>query len=75
MKKSIYFLLMLFILTVPQALFAEPMESYCSVPPYVTRSIAPNIMILMDNSQDMLNPAFTDSYTPSATVEDRKSVV
>ncbi|MBI3756121.1 MAG: hypothetical protein HY265_08185, partial [Deltaproteobacteria bacterium] len=43
------------------------MDSYCSAPPYVTRSIAPNIMILMDNSEDMKNPAYTDAYTPNAT--------
>ncbi len=43
------------------------MSDYCSAPPYVTRSIAPNIVILMDNSQDMLNPAFTGSYSPNGT--------
>lgn len=34
------------------------MDNYCSAPPYVTRSIQPNIMILLDNSCDMLNPAY-----------------
>lgn len=46
---------------------AGTMESYCSAPPYVTRSIPPNIMILLDNSCDMLNSAYDHSvaYNPA----------
>jgi len=40
------------------------MSDYCTAPPYVTRNIAPNIMILMDNSEDMLQPAYPGSYVP-----------
>jgi len=46
-------------------LHAADMEDYCVVPPYVKRDVAPNIMILMDNSDDMLNPAYTDVYDPA----------
>lgn len=42
------------------------MDSYCSAPPYVTRSIAPNIMVLMDNSLAMYGPAYTDGDAYSA---------
>lgn len=67
MKRTIYLLVWVFaIAIIPQTVNAA-MDSYCSAPPYVTRSIAPNIMILMDNSLDMLNPAYTDVYTPNAT--------
>lgn len=41
---------------------ADQMGNYCSAPPYVSRTIAPNVMILMDNSDDMWKPAYTDTY-------------
>ncbi|WP_298037694.1 putative Ig domain-containing protein [uncultured Desulfuromonas sp.] len=41
------------------------MDSYCSAPPYVTRTVAPNIMILMDNSNDMMDSAYPEDYDSS----------
>jgi type IV pilus assembly protein PilY1 len=61
---SILISLLFFIESLP--LSAQEMEDYCVVPPYVKRDVAPNIMILMDNSLDMLSPAYPDSYTPNA---------
>ena len=58
------------ILGVVPPLAAQTMDSYCSVPPYASRSLAPNVMVLMDNSNDMLLPAYRDTdttYTPNAT--------
>jgi Tfp pilus tip-associated adhesin PilY1 len=43
------------------------MGNYCSAPPYVSRTVIPNIQILMDNSSDMENPAYTDTYDPAKT--------
>jgi hypothetical protein len=41
---------------------AQDMQNYCVVPPYVKKNVPPNIMILMDNSEDMLNQAYQDAY-------------
>lgn len=60
-------LILLLLLAIPQSAISA-MSDYCSAPPYVTRTIAPNIMVLMDNSDDMMGPAYTDEvYTPNAT--------
>lgn len=65
-KRIFHTLCLLCLVSVPVHSQAA-MEDYCSAPPYVTRNVAPNVMILMDNSQDMLNPAYTEDYTPNAT--------
>ncbi|MBI3606802.1 MAG: putative Ig domain-containing protein [Nitrospirae bacterium] len=67
MNRRVIGLALLLALTSARSLPAQTMDSYCSIPPYATRSIAPNVMVLMDNSTDMLNPAYTDAYTPNAT--------
>jgi type IV pilus assembly protein PilY1 len=46
---------------------AAQMEDYCQVPPYVKRDVAPNIMFLMDNSNDMLEAAYSGPYDPAET--------
>ena len=67
MSRKILLLLTLVLVALSQVAWAG-MSDYCSAPPYVTRSIPPNIMVLMDNSQDMLNPAHTDaSYDNDTT--------
>jgi type IV pilus assembly protein PilY1 len=67
MKNKHLILIVLLLTVVPQVAFSD-MSDYCSAPPYVTRTIAPNIMILMDNSEDMMGPAYTDEeYSPNAT--------
>ena len=72
MNRRVIGLALLLALTSARSLPAQTMDSYCSVPPYATRSIAPNVMVLMDNSNDMLNPAYRDTephttYTPNGT--------
>ena len=59
--------IMLLFLAMPAQLFAQEMQNYCITPPYVKVNVAPNIMILMDNSTDMYNHAYSDAYTPNAT--------
>lgn len=51
------------------------MDDYCSAPPYVTRTVAPNIMIVMDNSNDMWNAAYpaTDPDDASKTYDKSKT--
>jgi len=46
---------------------AQDMQNYCVVPPYVKKNVPPNIMILMDNSEDMLNQAYQDAYDRNKT--------
>ncbi len=65
MNRRVIGLALLLALASARSLPAQTMDSYCSVPPYATRSIAPNVMVLVDNSTDMLNPAYTDAYTPN----------
>ena len=38
------------------------MEDYCQVPPYVIQNVAPNVMVVMDNSGSMFNFAYHDGY-------------
>ena len=67
MKKAFLSVAAAFAVLVPSALLAGTMSDYCSTPPYVTRTVPPNIMILMDNSQDMLGPAYPGSYDATKT--------
>jgi len=39
--------------------FAE-ISDYCAVPPFITRSIAPNVMLIVDNSGSMFRFAYFD---------------
>lgn len=64
--KRLSWLILLFALFMP-GLAAAAMGEYCSAPPYVTRSIAPNIMVLMDNSLEMYEQAYSDAYDPATT--------
>ena len=45
------------------------MHQYCSVPPYATRTVPPNITIIIDNSSDMLQQAYTGNFDPSRAYE------
>ncbi len=56
------FILILLLLAPAVAQADTQMSNYCSAPPYVTRANAPNLMILMDNSLDMYNPAYPGAY-------------
>lgn len=73
--RSTAFIAILFLL-IPQGAYSA-MTDYCIIPPYVKRDVPPNLMILMDNSNDMFNEAFgdglpaynaaTDAYNPAKT--------
>ena len=65
--KKLFVLIGMFILAGLSTVQAQTMSNYCSAPPYVSRDVVPNIMILMDNSTDMLNPAYSGAYTPNGT--------
>ena len=49
-------------------LSAAEMEDYCIIPPYVKRDVKPNILLLMDNSENMGNPAYPvgQAYDPAS---------
>src|SRR5574341_1433733 len=66
-KTFMIVMIMLIFSSLPAQLLAASMQNYCVVPPYVTSDVAPNIMILMDNSSDMYTQAYSDAYTPNAT--------
>jgi hypothetical protein len=64
---SLLVLTSLIFLELPVTVHAAVMEDYCIIPPYVKRDVSVNIMILFDNSEDMLGPAYTDTdYCPSS---------
>jgi type IV pilus assembly protein PilY1 len=63
-SKSFPFLLfLLLILCVSPSIAA--MEEYCVSPPFLTQSISPNILIVLDNSGSMCGEAYSGSYNPS----------
>jgi type IV pilus assembly protein PilY1 len=49
---------------------AAVMEDYCVVPPYIIQNVAPNVMIVLDNSGSMLNFAYFDGFNTTATGDD-----
>ncbi len=44
---------------------AQSMGNYCSVPPSVSTSIQPNVLVVLDNSGSMNYTAYAGSYDPS----------
>ncbi|MDT8421532.1 MAG: PilC/PilY family type IV pilus protein [Desulfuromonadales bacterium] len=65
-NKYLNLLVVLLLLVAVPSVAVSAMDDYCSAPPYVTRTIVPNIMILMDNSEDMLKPAYPEAvYNPN----------
>ena len=50
-------------------LFAAPawaaMENYCATPAFLGQNIAPNVMVVLDNSGSMCDAAYSGSYNPS----------
>lgn len=62
-KKSIFFIFaisLVLTLSLLTNLYAAVMEDYCVVPPYVIQDVAPNVMIVLDNSGSMFNFAYVD---------------
>ena len=56
MKKILFIISILFLLFTPKVF--SSMSEYCCVPPFVGRIIAPNVMIILDNSGSMFNFAY-----------------
>jgi type IV pilus assembly protein PilY1 len=69
----------LFLFSIAVSLFfilSAPMHSqgamtdYCLVPPYVIQNIAPNVMIVVDNSGSMFYFSYFDGFTTNDTGDD-----
>ncbi len=41
------------------------MHDYCSVPPFLSNGVPPNILIVLDNSESMNDQAYASSYDPT----------
>jgi type IV pilus assembly protein PilY1 len=50
------------------------MTDYCVVPPYVIQDVAPNVMIVLDNSGSMFNFAYFDGFNTTTTSDDNLCV-
>jgi type IV pilus assembly protein PilY1 len=59
------FIVVVFVVAVPALIYTQTMSDYCSVPPYITRSVAPNIIVIVDNSSAMLDPAYAEEFNSS----------
>ena len=62
MKRLALLIPVLFIVAIPALIYTQTMSDYCSAPPYVTRTVPPNITLVLDNSKSMLAPAYTEEY-------------
>ncbi|MBE0425164.1 MAG: hypothetical protein IBX72_00765 [Nitrospirae bacterium] len=63
MKKLVFLLIAisLFLTFMPfKNSHSAVMEDYCAVPPYIIQNVAPNVMIVLDNSGSMFNFAYVD---------------
>jgi type IV pilus assembly protein PilY1 len=67
MKKKIGFMICILTVIIPTMIYTQTMSDYCSAPPFVTRTVPPNVVIILDNSSAMLAPAYplTDHYESS----------
>ncbi len=65
MKKILFVLV--FIITLYPRISAASMTDYCAVPPFITQSVYPNILIILDNSGSMYNFAYKNDFNPSIT--------
>jgi hypothetical protein len=64
-KKLVFLIISLFIVLIPALNYTQTMSDYCSAPPYVTRTVPPNIMIVYEKISDILNRAYSPSYEAS----------
>jgi type IV pilus assembly protein PilY1 len=69
MKKILLLILLILISLSPGPAMAA-MEDYCVVPPYVVQNVAPNVMLLLDNSHSMLEFAYYDGFATTTTAAD-----
>jgi type IV pilus assembly protein PilY1 len=65
MRKLLFLLIVFSVTSVPALIYTQTMSDYCSAPPFVTRTVPPNITILLDNSKGMLDPAYSGEYNPA----------
>ncbi len=65
MKKLLFLPIVFSLALIPALIYTQTMSDYCSAPPYVTRTVPPNITIVLDNSKGMLNPAYSGEYNPA----------
>jgi type IV pilus assembly protein PilY1 len=58
-----------FILSAPRHIQGA-MTDYCLVPPYVIQNVAPNVMIVVDNSGSMFYFSYFDGFTTTIDTDD-----
>lgn len=57
---------LIFIIMLLPSTYAEgAMNDYCAIPPFLSQSIPPNVLIVLDNSGSMCGQAYAGSYDPS----------
>ena len=57
---------LIFLIVLLPLTFAEgAMSDYCITPPFLTHSIPPNVLIVLDNSLSMNGQAYAGSYDPA----------
>ncbi|MBI5098162.1 MAG: hypothetical protein HZB30_02850 [Nitrospirae bacterium] len=62
---NILLLLIFLIMLLPLTHVEGAMNDYCVIPPFLSQSIPPNVLIVMDNSGSMCDQAYGGSYDPS----------
>jgi type IV pilus assembly protein PilY1 len=62
---KIFFLLIFLSIFLPCTLVEGAMNNYCIIPPFVSQSIPPNVLIVLDNSGSMCGQAYAGSYDPT----------
>jgi type IV pilus assembly protein PilY1 len=62
---KIFFLLIFLSVFLPCTLVEGAMNNYCIIPPFVSQSIPPSVLIVLDNSGSMCGQAYAGSYDPS----------
>lgn len=60
MKKTILNLILTFSLLTPA--ISQNMADYCAVPPYISTSITPNVLLIFDNSGSMMELAYSENF-------------
>ena len=60
--KSLFVLLLSLAASVTGATAFADMNDYCVTPPFVSQSISPNILIVLDNSGSMCGQAYSGAY-------------
>ncbi|MEW6418813.1 MAG: hypothetical protein AB1480_11950 [Nitrospirota bacterium] len=73
MKRLIFYIICLFLSLAffsLRDLDGAVMEDYCVIPPYVIQDVAPNVMIVLDNSGSMFNFAYFDGFNTTTASDD-----